>query len=353
MRNTLLFFLLSTTVATMNPKAQSWVNGGNTLSANGTIGTNSSHSLLFETSGVERGRITNGGNWAIGSTGTPSKFTVNSASGVSPFRAQIAGGTKLIVNGNGSTSIGSFTAGPANGLYVVGSVGIGTATPFRTFELAGDQRLTSSTSPRYLEFLKPGASAPDYRLEHSSAGSYLYISASTNDFASFCDIARFSNCSDTYKFTVYGNALASGGVWQASDLKLKNNIADMSNAMDIINKLKPRTYFFKTNEYNKLNLSGKKQYGFIAQELEQVIPELVITSTEETRDSSNGERNAEEIKSINYTAIIPLLVKAVQEQQQVINELKNELLELKQAMTKLSNGQSTNADVTSAQQHHH
>jgi hypothetical protein len=47
--------------------------------------------------------------------------------------------------------------------------------------------------------------------------------------------------------------------------------------------LKPKTYLFKTDEYSKLNLSGSKQYGFIAQELEKVLPELVQTSLQPVR----------------------------------------------------------------------
>jgi len=73
------------------------------------------------------------------------------------------------------------------------------------------------------------------RLEHSSAGSFLYFSSSTNDFGSFTDLARFDLAtSPTYVFTVYGNALASGGTWTNSDSKLKKDINDFCNAMDIM-----------------------------------------------------------------------------------------------------------------------
>jgi hypothetical protein len=75
LRFTFLTLLFSFTVHSLY--AQNWVNGGNTLSASGTIGTNSNHSLIFETNGLDRGRITNTGNWGVGTTNPLTKFHVN------------------------------------------------------------------------------------------------------------------------------------------------------------------------------------------------------------------------------------------------------------------------------------
>jgi hypothetical protein len=180
----------------------------------------------------------------------------------------------------------------------------------------------------------------DWRFEHN--GSALYLSSSSNDFSGFCDIAKFGTCTDTYKFTVFGNALTSGGSWQVSDLKLKKDIADFPNAMDMISKLKPKTYFFKTNEYAKLNLSAKKQYGFIAQELEEVMPELVTTSTEVVIDNTDGERKTEEIKAINYGELIPVLVKALQEQELRLKKQEQQISELKESVINLSKEKAEN-----------
>jgi len=128
--------------------------------------------------------------------------------------------------------------------------------------------------------------------------------------------------SGVYRLTINGSGLASGGIWTNSDFKLKKNINDCSNAMDIIKQLKPKTYFFKTDEYALLNLPAKKQYGFVAQELEKVLPDLVQTSREVVSIDAKNGRKMEDIKSVNYTALIPVLTKAIQEQQQQIEELK-------------------------------
>ena len=75
MKNVLTTAMLVAVFA-FSTKAQ-WVDGGNTLSANGSLGTNSNHSLIFKTNNNEQGRITNGGNWGIGTSSPMGKFHVN------------------------------------------------------------------------------------------------------------------------------------------------------------------------------------------------------------------------------------------------------------------------------------
>ena len=74
--------------------------------------------------------------------------------------------------------------------------------------------------------------------------------------------------------------------------------------MDIVNSINPVSFTWKKD--------GKKSYGVIAQELEQLIPEAVSTNIEGT-------------KVVNYMQIIAFLVEAVQDQQQQINELKSKI----------------------------
>jgi hypothetical protein len=196
MRKHLTLLLLSTTSLCLTQlSAQNWVNGGNILSANGTLGTNSSHSLLFETSGAERGRITNGGNWGIGTASPLSKLAVNSASGASPFRASIAGVHKFIVNSNGGVTIGSSTAGPANGLYIAGNVGIGTSAPSTKLHVVGNTYITGNVGI--------GTTSPVAKL-HVNGGSQTGIYATANYIALY-------GVSD-YSSGVYGSSSSGYGV---------------------------------------------------------------------------------------------------------------------------------------------
>jgi hypothetical protein len=327
------FYALALCIITVNAtKSQNWVNGGNTLSANGTIGTNSSHSLLFETAGVERGRITNGGNWAIGSTGTTSRFTVNAPAAVSPFRAQVNGGTKLLVNGNGGLSVGTPNAAPANGLFVAGRVGIGISPSIQTLEILGGQRLHGTPlGATNLEFFRPGLST-DYRLSHSA--HYLYVSQSTTDFQGSLDVASFGPPQD-FKFIVFGNALAAGGTWISSDVKLKKDVNDLTNAMSVILQLKPKTYYFKSDEYSNLGLPVQKQYGFLAQDLEKQVPEMVMSSDLPVSKTESGDRILESIKSVNYTTLIPVIVKGMQEMDSALKAKDEEIAFLKEKLNEV------------------
>jgi hypothetical protein len=92
-----------------------------------------------------------------------------------------------------------------------------------------------------------------------------------------------------------------------SDTKLKENIVDAKPKLDDILKLKVRNFNFINAE--------EKQIGFVAQELEEVFPSLI----EEARNPNTDET----FKTIKTSVLVPILVKAIQELQAQINELKN------------------------------
>jgi len=88
----------------------------------------------------------------------------------------------------------------------------------------------------------------------------------------------------------------------ASDFNLKENIHTVENALDTVNSLRGVSFDWKEN--------GKSSYGVIAQELEEVLPELV---------------NDGEVKSVNYNGIIGVLIEAVKELKAEVEELKSKL----------------------------
>jgi len=97
---------------------------------------------------------------------------------------------------------------------------------------------------------------------------------------------------------------------QVSDVKLKKNIRDLQNGLDTILKIKPRVYDWKDGRKNNV-------VGFVAQEVEQIKPNWV------------KEKDGLKMLDTNLPNTIPYLIKAIQEQQDMIQELKAEIDELK------------------------
>lgn len=140
---------------------------------------------------------------------------------------------------------------------------------------------------------------------------------------------------------VNGDLNYSGALNNTSDRNLKENIQPLQNGLETIMKLNPTTYNFRGNgEYNGLKLSTGLHYGLIAQEVEQVLPSLVkdnVHTYSESVNSATGpnQTNGDEViktmdyKTMNYTELIPVLIKAVQEQQEEIDRLTKEVERLK------------------------
>ena len=104
------------------------------------------------------------------------------------------------------------------------------------------------------------------------------------------------------------NLLVLGSINNPSDITLKDNIDKIN--IDDFNKLNPVSFTFKDDDKNK------KHYGFIAQELETVYPELVT-------DSELG------FKTVNYVEMIPILLSQIKNMQIEIDKLKDELHKIK------------------------
>lgn len=106
------------------------------------------------------------------------------------------------------------------------------------------------------------------------------------------------NCSNlTATFTV-----TAADINSTSDLDLKTNVNTIENPLDIVNSLRGVSFDWKIN--------GKKSYGVIAQELEQILPDLVTT---------------QQNKSVNYNGLVGVLIQAVKELSAEVEELKKKV----------------------------
>jgi hypothetical protein len=104
------------------------------------------------------------------------------------------------------------------------------------------------------------------------------------------------------------NATADVVAYFSSDKRLKDNLKPIENSLDKVSKLSG--YEFDWNDKQK-TYQGH-DIGVVAQEVEEVLPELVAT-------------REDGYKAVKYEKIVPLLIEAIKEQQQQINELKEKL----------------------------
>lgn len=104
-----------------------------------------------------------------------------------------------------------------------------------------------------------------------------------------------------------------------SDARLKENIIPIKESLQIINQLQGVHFNWIEDVSNNLNT------GFIAQDIEKVIPEVVSTTKEKSKKGFHT-------KSINYSAVVPYLVESVKTLSNEIESLKNENEELKEKM---------------------
>ena len=107
-----------------------------------------------------------------------------------------------------------------------------------------------------------------------------------------------------YKLTVEGDIKATGTILQSSDERLKENISHIDNALDRLNSIDGTIYNLKGIPGTKL--------GVIAQEVEKVVPEVVVS-----------DRN--HYLSVDYNGLVALLISAVNEQNSIINDLEQRI----------------------------
>jgi hypothetical protein len=124
----------------------------------------------------------------------------------------------------------------------------------------------------------------------------------------------YSTGAGTFRFYVgMGGTISatSATITTISDQRLKENIVDIDVGLDAVMALKPRKFDWKAGK----GKDKKGDRGWIAQEFETVFPEMIDTWKD---PAPEGE---EPYKAVNAD-LIPVLVKAIQEQQQIINDLK-------------------------------
>ena len=178
-----------------------------------------------------------------------------------------------------------------NNLEVMGSTTFKGLTTFEgstTLTLAPDEQFSVSGITELNELRVMGSASIDY----------LDVMGSTN-LGSLNVSQNATFAQDVY----VANTLTAQELAQESDKRLKKDITPTKYDLNSVLNLNPVDYKLKSN--------NKDQTGFIAQEVRDVIPELV--------NGVEGDLEKGETLSINYIGLIPVLTKAIQEQQSQID----------------------------------
>ena len=207
------------------------------------------------------------------------------------------------VDGN----LGLNTSSPAAKFHVNGSVRFqnlpsGSGTSMLVIDNNGDVKKSSFPSSVTLN-------CTDENFIPKVTGTDELGCSQIQDDGSTVGINGISNTYMSNPLVLYvnGDGQCTGNWYVTSDRSYKKNITELSNALRDIQKLRGVSYSYRAADYPEMNFSKGTSLGLIAQEVEEVFPELVITSDQG-------------YKAVNYNGLVPVLIQGIKEQQSIIEQ---------------------------------
>jgi len=183
---------------------------------------------------------------------------------------------------SGALGVGGIIYGYSDAFFD-GNVGIGTTTTEAKLHI----KATNTTT------------AP-FRVDNATNSSRFYIQPGTGNVG-------IGTTTPNHTLEVVGE-ISAGRILSPSDIRLKENVSEIKDALEKILKLQGVNFYWKG--------SGEKSIGLIAQEVEKIFPEVINT------DNSG-------MKSIDYGRLTAVLIEGIKEQQKEIDSLKQEVEKLK------------------------
>jgi hypothetical protein len=207
--------------------------------------------------------------------------------------------TGYLYDDSGDFVLRSFTQD--KDIVFKGNDGGSIITPLRIDMSTGGRALFASdllaleTAGQYLQMKGSGST---YWAIGSTGGTNEPGTASTSLAFHHYDGSAWNN---EVEFDSSGNIVADGNITAFSDVRLKDNIETIENGLAKVNELRGVSY----------SKDNKKSIGVIAQEVEKVLPEIVITGKTE-----------EKLKSVDYGRLTAVLIEAVKELSARVKELE-------------------------------
>ena len=255
------------------------------------LGTSSADPLIIQTNNTERMRIDSSGNVGIGTTSSTAKLSVNGGTSTSQIRWEV----------NNAAYVQEVSTNAAQNAYVYKMQD----ASYYTWKISGTEQMRFDSSGNVLVGTTSTSTTNGGIVSNPNnggTGSSAIIIGHKTGTASGDYFNAF-----IYNGSVIGSITQSGTTAvlynTTSDQRLKENIQDAESASALIDALQVRQFDWKTDNTHQ-------RYGFIAQELVTVAPEAVHQPV-----------NEEEMMAVDYSKLVPMLVKAHQEQQALITSL--------------------------------
>ena len=217
------------------------------------------------------------------------------------------------------------------------------ANPYHAFQNAGSESMRITSDGK----IGVGTSSPQ-ELLHVSTGSTVAIRASGGGNSARKVEIGYDNTNGPYlksgssgvisiQFYVDNTTLAGkfdtnadfytndGTVHSLSDSRVKTDINDLIDGLDVVKQLQPKTFKYnEKSEFYSEKTKDEVRYGFIADEVQEVAPQYMQVG----KGKIDGVE-VDDFKTLSTTKMIPMLVKAIQEQQTQIDALQSEINILK------------------------
>ena len=300
--------------------------------------------MTFGRYGVaEHMRIDSSGNVGIGTNSPPYRLSVAgvTGTGIASFSGNNNGflpGTDkdsiLVIGGNfgaGFAEVDYFHnnsdfKGTSGGHRFIQRTGASTSSELMwlrenlaTFSTAGIERMRIDSSGQVGVGM---AGAGTVRLSVASGTSYIMVGRNS------------AGTTDQFRIEADGDVENVNNVYRAiSDVKIKENITDATPKLKKLCQVRVVSYNLKDG----LGYGTHKQIGVVAQELEPIFPGMVEESPdyeEVTTTDEDGNETTERVatgtttKSVKYSVFVPMLIKAIQEQQAIITSLTDRITAL-------------------------
>ncbi|RDB05329.1 tail fiber domain-containing protein [Runella aurantiaca] len=258
--------------------------------------------------GVRNGGSSNTGMWITrGATNTNGSLVVSGTTHNSHFHYDVAEDTYIRAGKNNSRVVlndipgGNVVMGAGNGKFGI-----------------------NSGNPQYTLEIKQAA---------NNTGLVLINNTNFNNWELRSEVYSTDNGTDCL-MAFYNNSLkgwmrpTDGGWSENSDRRLKKNIQNLESVLDQIMLLRPARY-----QMIDSNPNATEFIGFIAQELKEVFPEVVDVRLKPTKHGAAGE--IADLHGVDYAHLSVVAIKAIQEQQGLIEKLQKQNEELVQSYTQL------------------